>query len=120
MPRNLRYRVAVFFAGFGALISLALALALYFAAQDVGQRLVDETLTAELDDYIARRERNPNSLPPSTVRLHGYVQDASNREALPAYLRTLLHELCHHLDYELYRRLGQRSDGLPASLPAEW
>ncbi|MBI3937027.1 MAG: HAMP domain-containing histidine kinase [Betaproteobacteria bacterium] len=90
MPRNLRYRVAVFFASFGAIISLALASALYFAAKDLRQRLVDETLTAELDDYIARRERNPNSLPPSTVTLHGYVQDATSQEGLPSYLRSLL------------------------------
>jgi len=89
-PRNLRYRVAVFFASFGAIISLALSLSLYFAAKDLGQRLVDETLTAELDDYIARRERNPNSLPPSTVTLHGYVQEASSVEGLPNYLRSLL------------------------------
>jgi signal transduction histidine kinase len=89
-PRNLRYRVALFFASFGAVISLALSLPLYLAAKDLGQRLVDETLTAELDDYIARRERNPNSLPPATVTLHGYVQEASSLEALPTYLRSLL------------------------------
>jgi len=36
MPRNLRYRVAVCFASFGAIISLALALSLFFAAKDQG------------------------------------------------------------------------------------
>ena len=89
-PRSLRYRVAVFSASVGAIISLLLSFSLYFAAKDLGQRLVDEMLTAELDDYIARRERNPNSLPPSTVTLHGYVQAGSNEEGLPSYLRSLL------------------------------
>ena len=87
---SLRYRVAVFFAGFGAVISLALAVVLLLAAHDLSQRLIDETLTAELDDYIARRERNPKSLPPATVILHGYVQEGDDREQLPAYLRDLL------------------------------
>jgi signal transduction histidine kinase len=87
---SLRYRVAAFFAGFGATISLALAVVLLLAAHDLSQRLIDETLTTELDDYIARRERNPKSLPPATVILHGYVQEGEDRESLPAYLRDLL------------------------------
>jgi signal transduction histidine kinase len=88
--RNLRYRVAFFVAAVGAVVALSLSLLMYFAAKDLGRRLVDETLTAELDDYIARRERNPNSLPPSTVTLHGYVLDASGAAELPSYLRSLL------------------------------
>lgn len=79
-PRDLRARVALFFAGLGALLSLALGGAVYQAAHDLGQRLIDETLTAELDDYIARRERNPNSLPPSSVILQGYVRDMRRTE----------------------------------------
>lgn len=58
---SLRARVAPYFAGFGALLSLVMAVLLYQSAHDLGQRLIDETLTAELDDYIARRERNPLS-----------------------------------------------------------
>lgn len=75
-PRDLRERVALFFAGLGALLSLALAVVVYQAAHDLGRRLIDETLSAELDDYIARRERNPGSLPPSSVVLQGYVREA--------------------------------------------
>jgi hypothetical protein len=56
---------------------------LYQTAHDLGQRLIDETLTAELDDYIARRERNPHSLPPSTVMLQGYVRDAASAGDVP-------------------------------------
>lgn len=59
------------------------------AAHDLGQRLLDETLTAELDDYISRRERNPHSLPPSTVTLQGYVAGAHGQGDVPAYLSRL-------------------------------
>lgn len=103
---DLRSRVAIYFAGFGAVLSLVMAVLLYQGTHDLGQRLIDETLSAELDDYIARRERNPQSLPPSTVIVQGYVQaigtaatpvaprlespdvSAAGRE-VPAYLRAL-------------------------------
>lgn len=88
-PRDLRERVALFFAGFGALLSVVLALVVYQAVHDLGRRLIDETLTAELDDYIARRERNPNSLPPSTVVLQGYVSDSAQPGDIPAYIADL-------------------------------
>jgi len=86
---DLRGRVALFFAGFGALISLIMAVVLYQSAHDLGQRLIDETLSAELDDYIARRERNPASLPPSTVILQGYVRDTDGDGDVPDYLANL-------------------------------
>ena len=88
-PRDLRGRVALFFAGFGALVSLIMAVVLYQGAHDLGQRLIDETLSAELDDYIARRERNPASLPPSTVIVQGYVRDANGAGKVPDYLAGL-------------------------------
>jgi len=34
---------------------------------------MDETLQAEIEDYISRRSRNPNSLPPATISVRGYV-----------------------------------------------
>lgn len=86
---SLRYRVMVGFASFGALVSILLALALYFAAHDLSQRLIDETLTAELDDYVARRERNPKSIPPSTVTVHGYVLTHNGNQDIPGALREL-------------------------------
>lgn len=89
LPRDLRGRVALFFAGFGALISLVMAVVLYQGAHDLGQRLIDETLSAELDDYIARRERNPASLPPSTVIVQGYVRDTNGSGDVPEYLADL-------------------------------
>jgi signal transduction histidine kinase len=89
LPHDLRGRVALFFAGFGALVSLTMTVALYQGAHDLGQRLIDETLSAELDDYIARRERNPASLPPSTVIVQGYVRNADGIGNVPDYLTVL-------------------------------
>jgi signal transduction histidine kinase len=86
---SLRARVALYFAAFGALLSLVMAVMMYQSAHDLSVRLVDETLTAELDDYIARRERNPLSLPASTVMLQGYVQEAGETGGVPDYLATL-------------------------------
>lgn len=70
---SLRLRVALAFAGLGAALSLLFALGIWYAAHDVSQRLMDETLEAELADYMARRARNPHSLPPATASLNGYL-----------------------------------------------
>ena len=71
--RSLRFRVAAAFASLGAFLSLLFAIGIWFAAHNVSQRLMDQTLKAELDDYMARRARNPHSLPPDTATLRGYV-----------------------------------------------
>lgn len=86
---SLRARVALYFAGFGALLSLVMAVMVYQSAHDLSVRLVDETLSAELDDYIARRGRNPLSLPPATVTLQGYVREAGETDGVPDYLARL-------------------------------
>ncbi len=86
---SLRARVALYFAAFGALLSVVMALMMYQSAHDLSVRLVDETLTAELDDYIARRGRNPHSLPPATVTLQGYVRKAGATDGVPDYLAKL-------------------------------
>jgi signal transduction histidine kinase len=75
--RSLRFRVALAFALFGAMLSLLLSAWLYLASHDAGIRLMDETLKAEMEDYLARRERNPLSLPPATVTVSGYVSPAT-------------------------------------------
>ncbi len=71
--RSLRNRVAVTLAVFGGVVSLALAAIIYLASQDLERRLIDETLTAELDDYVVRRERNPHSLPERTATIRAFV-----------------------------------------------
>lgn len=80
LPHSLRFRVAFAFAWFGALVSLLLAIGLYFSADDLGKRLMDETLRAEMEDYLARRARNPHSLPPNTLMLRGYVIEPGERQ----------------------------------------
>lgn len=70
---SLRVRVALAFAALGATLGLIFAVGIRFAAHDVSQRLMDETLDAELSDYMARRARNPQSLPPATANLSGYL-----------------------------------------------
>ena len=70
---SLRNRVAVTLAVFGGVASLALAAIIYLASQDLERRLIDETLTAELDDYVVRRERNPQSLPERTATIRAFV-----------------------------------------------
>lgn len=88
--RSLKFRLALTFAWFGALVSLLLSIGLSFAAHNVGERLMDETLRAELEDYIARRARNPNSLPPATISVRGYVHSPSRRaEDMPPELLRL-------------------------------
>ncbi|MCG6967616.1 MAG: HAMP domain-containing histidine kinase [Chromatiaceae bacterium] len=71
--RSLRNRVAVTLAVFGAVVSLTLATVIYFVSHDLERRLIDDTLTAELDDLIERRQRNPESLPERTATIRAYV-----------------------------------------------
>ena len=71
--RSFRFRLALTFSVFGAMVSLLLSLGLSFSTHKLGERLIDETLRAETEDYMSRRARNPNSLPPATVSILGYV-----------------------------------------------
>jgi signal transduction histidine kinase len=70
---TLRLRVAAGFALLGLAVSLALGAWLYVASRDLEQRLIDEALGAELEDYLARLSRNPLSLPPETATIRGYL-----------------------------------------------
>ncbi|MBF0109379.1 MAG: HAMP domain-containing histidine kinase [Magnetococcales bacterium] len=90
-PRyNLRFRVALAFAVSGAIVCLLMGGFQLWATHDLSQRLIDETLSAELDDYFSRRERNPHSLPPKTVILHGYVRTkGASVTDMPNYLDSL-------------------------------
>ena len=103
--RSLRYRVGLAFALFGGLVSLLLAMGLSFAVRDLERHLLDEALTAELQDYMARRERNPQSLPPTAAGVRGYVvENAAGADALPPELRSLEHgRYSLNLDATRYR-----------------
>jgi signal transduction histidine kinase len=70
---SLRNRVAIALAVFSGVIALALATVIFLAFQDLERHLVDDTLIAELDDYVARRHRNPDSLPERTATIRAFV-----------------------------------------------
>lgn len=90
LRRSFRFRVALHFAGFGALLSLLICVGVFVFAHDLGQRLMDETLQAEMQDYLARLERNPKAPLPFTLTISGYVLDGGNADAtLPPVLHTL-------------------------------
>lgn len=87
---SFRFRLALTFAIFGAMVSLLLSLGLSFTAHNLGERLIDETLRAEIEDYISRRARNPNSLPPATAGIQGYVfLPKQNKADIPSALHDL-------------------------------
>jgi len=87
---SLRSRVALAFAAVGGGVSLIIAIGLYLGVRDAGERLLDETLNAEMQDYQARRARNPQSLPPATATLVGFVTPAAAHDPpLPAALQGL-------------------------------
>jgi signal transduction histidine kinase len=75
---SLKKRLSITLAVFGALVSLVLATIIYIASHDLEKRLIDDTLAAELDDYIARRQRNPQSLPEKTATIQAYVITAQS------------------------------------------
>jgi signal transduction histidine kinase len=81
--RGLRFRVASAFALVGGGVALVTAIGLYVGVRDAGDRLIDETLRAEIQDYLARRARNPASPPPATATLLGYALPARQGEAVP-------------------------------------
>jgi signal transduction histidine kinase len=85
--RSLRIRVALNFAWFGALVSLMLSVGIYFAVHDLGQRLMYETLRAEMQDYQIRLARNPTAMLPATLTLSGYALDRPNAAVPPELIR---------------------------------
>lgn len=88
--RSLRYRVGLSFALFGALTSLLLSVSLYLGTLDIENRLVAETLTAELSEYTARYRANPDVVPPNGVAIRVYVATAGGRFPPPAILKGLM------------------------------
>jgi len=107
---SLRNRVAVTLALFGAVVSLTLAVTIYLMSHDLERRLVDDTLTAELDDLVERHQRNPLSLPERTATIRAFViPDAANTTPVPASVAALppgQHQLV--LDQTPYRAAVRR------------
>jgi len=91
LSNSLRFRVALAFAVFGALLSVLFSVVIYLAEHEMGKKLMDETLRAELDDSVARHARNPEFVPPNTVSIKGYVlSDAESIESVPPEVKSLL------------------------------
>ena len=87
---SLRFKLALTFAIFGAMISLLLSLGLSFITHRLGENLMDETLRAEIDGYISRRARNPNALLPATISIQGYIlSPGKSNDYIPPELASL-------------------------------
>lgn len=71
--RQLRYRVAAALAAFGAALSILQAVGIYVVVHGLEERLLDDTLSAELQDHMERRARNPASIPATTTSIRAYV-----------------------------------------------
>ncbi len=88
---SLRFRVAFVFAIFGALLSILFSGGIYLTTHELGYRLMDETLNAELDDTVARHASNPTFIPPNTISIKGYVlADEVHNRNVPAEIISLL------------------------------
>jgi len=92
---SLRYRVAFAFAFLGTLVSLVIAGGLYVLMLDMEDRLIAETLSTELEDYMARYAQDPTTPPPNSTALHTFVISMRADES-PAILKQLqpgLHQI---------------------------
>jgi signal transduction histidine kinase len=88
---SLRFRVAFFYALFGAVLSIFLSAGVFLIVQQMGHRLMDETLRAELDDSVERHARDSVFVPPNTVSIKGYVLSGGEPEKnFPDEIRKLL------------------------------
>ncbi len=87
---SLRFRVAFFYALFGAGLSILLSGGVYVTQQQMGHRLMDETLRAELEDSVERNASNAEFVPPNTVSIKGYVlSDNRPDRDIPAAIKSL-------------------------------
>jgi len=86
---GLRHRVAFTFMFFGGIISLAMGVILYGWTISMEERLIDETLSIEMESFINRYTLYEKSTPPSSVHIHGYVITEKTRETIPEELRHL-------------------------------
>ncbi|VAX09192.1 hypothetical protein MNBD_GAMMA25-1980 [hydrothermal vent metagenome] len=70
---SLRYRVAFAFAFLGTIVSLVIAGGLYVLMLDMEERLIAETLTTELEDFMRRYALDPEAPPPTSTSMHTFV-----------------------------------------------
>src|SRR5512143_445826 len=83
---SLRFRVALFYALFGAGLSILLSVAVFLAVKQIGHQRMDEILQVELDGHA----RPSGFEPPNTVSIKGYVlSGAEPGQNIPAEIRDL-------------------------------
>ncbi len=83
---SLRFRVAVFYAVFGAGISILLSGGVFFAVQQLGHQRMDEILRVELDKHVHKSGFET----PNTISIEGYVLSPSRQDpGIPPEIRPL-------------------------------
>ena len=92
---GLRHRVAFTFMFFGGIISLAMGVILYWWTISMEERLIDETLSIEMESFINRYMLYEKTTPPASVHIHGYVLTEKSRKTIPEEL--------HHLSIGSHR-----------------
>jgi len=88
MPQtsSLRFRVALYYAIFGAGLSIVLSGAVFFIVQQIGHQRMDEILRVELDKHIHKSGFET----PNTVSIEGYVlAPGQPGQDIPAEIRSL-------------------------------
>ena len=92
---SLRFRVTLSFALLAAVISAGLASVLYVLTIDMEERLIEETLSAELEDYMGRYALDPETAPPSSTKIRTYVFSSAGKRHVPDKLYDLAPGLHH-------------------------
>lgn len=72
LTSSLRFRVAFAFACLGAFFSLLLVVSLYFAIQNIGQALMDQSLRAELEQALEMKALGEKFYLPDSVTILGF------------------------------------------------
>lgn len=88
--QRLRYRVAAALAAFGGVVSFVQALGVYVAVHTLEERLLDETLSAEMQAHVLRQNRNPDFVPASTTTIRAYAFAPESQADVPAPVAALL------------------------------
>ncbi len=92
---SLRYRVAIAFLILGWLVSMTMSGMLYWLTINMNEKLIEETLSTELEVYISRYSIDPDTSPPSSTHIQGYVIKAEMPDSFPPQLRQLPQGLTH-------------------------
>src|SRR5512145_1258220 len=83
---SLRFRVAFYYALFGAGLSILLSGVVYFTVEQLGHRLMDQILLVELYEHASEEVFEP----PNTASIKGYVLSATQTSPdIPAEIKAL-------------------------------